>query len=133
LLQGGVGEYGTLPQNLRIVSNFFRAGPDGTVRAFSQPIVHELNKNITTAGLYMGFPVTERPYSIVLGSSEEGVKVAEGLDGVKDTLSIGYLELTEDLLQRLPSFLSSYDAVVLGDGNFHYIKSLLEELLQVHM
>lgn len=113
------------------MSNFFRAGPDGTVRAFSQPIVHELNKNITTAGLYMGFPVTERPYNIVIGSSEDGGRVAEGLDGVKDTLSIGYLELTEDLLQRLPTFLSSYDAVVLGDGSFQYIKSLLEELLQV--
>lgn len=30
-----------LPQNLRIISNFFRTAPDGTVRAFSQPIVHE--------------------------------------------------------------------------------------------
>ena len=30
-----------LPQNLRVISNFFRAAPDGTVRAFSKPIVHE--------------------------------------------------------------------------------------------
>ena len=30
-----------LPQNLRIISNFFRTAPDGSVRAFSQPIVHE--------------------------------------------------------------------------------------------
>ena len=30
-----------LPQNVRIISNFFRAAPDGTVRAFSQPMVHE--------------------------------------------------------------------------------------------
>lgn len=32
---------GVLPQNIRIISNFFRAAPDGTVRAFSQPVVHE--------------------------------------------------------------------------------------------
>ncbi len=31
----------SLPQNIRIISNFFRAGPDGTVRAFSSPIVHD--------------------------------------------------------------------------------------------
>lgn len=31
----------TLPQNIRIISNFFRTAPDGTVRAFSQPIIHE--------------------------------------------------------------------------------------------
>ena len=41
LLLGGIGEAGNLPQNLRIISNFFRTAPDGTVRAFSQPIVHE--------------------------------------------------------------------------------------------
>jgi hypothetical protein len=27
-----------LPNNLRIISNFFRTAPDGTVRAFSQPV-----------------------------------------------------------------------------------------------
>ena len=48
-LQGGLGDSGprlpgsgqTLPHNLRIISNFFRTAPDGSVRAFSQPIVHE--------------------------------------------------------------------------------------------
>jgi hypothetical protein len=50
-LQGGLGADSgprnpsigsqTLPQNLRIISNFFRTAPDGSVRAFSQPIVHE--------------------------------------------------------------------------------------------
>ena len=39
--QMGGSAVGHLPQNLRIVSNFFRTAPDGTVRAFSQPIVHE--------------------------------------------------------------------------------------------
>lgn len=31
----------SLPQNIRIISNFFRASPDGTVRGFSYPPVHE--------------------------------------------------------------------------------------------
>lgn len=30
-----------LPQSLRVISNFFRAAPDGTVRAFSSPTVHD--------------------------------------------------------------------------------------------
>ena len=39
LLLNGIAEEATaaLPQNLRIISNFFRTAPDGTVRAFSQP------------------------------------------------------------------------------------------------
>jgi hypothetical protein len=66
LLQGGVGEHGTLPQNLRVVSNFFKTGPDGSVRAFSQPIIHDRNKNATTAGRFMGFSVPSRPNALVL-------------------------------------------------------------------
>lgn len=31
----------SFPQNVRVISNFFRTGPDGTVRGFSQPIVHD--------------------------------------------------------------------------------------------
>lgn len=31
----------SLPPNLRLISNYFRTGPDGTVRAFSNPVVHE--------------------------------------------------------------------------------------------
>jgi hypothetical protein len=30
-----------LPQNIRIISNFFRTAPDGTVKAFSQPTIHD--------------------------------------------------------------------------------------------
>ena len=56
-----------LPQNLRVISNFFKTAPDGSVRAFSQPKVHERNKNATTATRFMGFPVPERPYALILG------------------------------------------------------------------
>ena len=51
---------GTLPQNLRIISNFFRTAPDGTVRGFSIPIVHERNKNATTAAIHMGKFMTHK-------------------------------------------------------------------------
>jgi hypothetical protein len=30
-----------LPPNMRVISNFFRLAPDGTVRGFSSPVVHE--------------------------------------------------------------------------------------------
>jgi hypothetical protein len=93
----------TLPQNIRIVSNFFRVAPDGTVRAFSQPIVHEKNKNISTIERFLGMSVPRRSYAIVLGSEEdEVVKMTEGLEGLKEQLSIGFLELNEDFQQRLP-------------------------------
>ena len=92
-----------LPQNLRIISNFFRTAPDGTVRAFSHPVVHERNKNVTTAVSHMGMPVPKRPYAIVCGAHEDDANsLTAGLEDIKEQISIGYLELSEDLTNRLP-------------------------------
>lgn len=57
--------------------------------------------------------------------------MAENVPGLKASLSVGFLEMTDDLLQRLPTFLSAYDAVVVSDGSFQYIRSVIDELLQV--
>jgi Pyrimidine 5'-nucleotidase (UMPH-1) len=147
LLQGGLGDSpqpahaprgqhaapvssGTLPQNLRIISNFFRTAPDGTVRAFSQPIVHERNKNATTAMRHMGMPVPERPHVLILGTHEDDVMMSEGAQGVKEQLTVGFLEVADDLAQRLPNFLNTFDAVVVGDGGFAFAKSIVEDILQ---
>ena len=110
-------------------SNFFKAGPDGTVRAFSNPVIHERNKNATTAGRLMGFPVPERPHAIVLGSHEDDVLMTEGAPGVREQISVGVLELADDLTQRLPAFLSAYDVVILGEGGLQHFKALLDDVL----
>ena len=70
-------------------------------------------------------------YIQILGSHEDDVKMAETVIGLKDTLSIGYLEMTEDLNSRLPTYLSAYDAVILSDSSFQYIRSVIDEILQV--
>ena len=135
----------SLPQNIRTISNFFRTAPDGSVRAFSQPIVHERNKNATTAIRSMGMPIPDRPYAIIIGSHEDDVLMTDGLGTVpntylssssspsssslKETIKIGFLELCQNLPERLNTFLNSYDAVIIGDSNFQYIKTLLEEVL----
>lgn len=38
----------------------------------------------------------------MLGSEEEDVRLTEGLQGLKQQISIGFLELSEDFAQRLP-------------------------------
>eukprot|EP00596_Hydrurales_sp_CCMP1899_P007127 CAMPEP_0119048590 /NCGR_PEP_ID=MMETSP1177-20130426/59749_1 /TAXON_ID=2985 /ORGANISM="Ochromonas sp, Strain CCMP1899" /LENGTH=387 /DNA_ID=CAMNT_0007024695 /DNA_START=69 /DNA_END=1232 /DNA_ORIENTATION=- len=135
LLQGGLGSDGgggqTLPQNLRIISNFFRTAPDGTVRAFSQPVVHERNKNASTATRHMGMPVPDRPHALVFGSHEDDLLMTEGASGIRDQISVGFLELADDLTVRLPNFLNAFDAVVLGEGSFYFAKSLVEDILQI--
>lgn len=129
--RGGDAQPRALPQNVRIISNFFRTAPDGSVRAFSQPVIHEKNKNATSAAIHMGMPIPERPYGLIFGSHEDDISMTDGVQGLQEQLSIGFLEMTEDLPARLNSFLHSYDAVVLGDGSFQYIKTLVDEILQV--
>ena len=130
LSQGGGFDAGNLPQNVRIISNMFRTAPDGTVRAFSHPLVHSRNKNVTTASSVMGFPVPTRSYALLIGAHENDVNMLSGLEGMKDKVALGFLEMTTDLTERLPTFLDTYDAIVMGDGSFQYAKTLIEELLE---
>lgn len=120
-----------LPNNVRIISNFFRTAPDGTIRAFSQPTVHDRNKNVTTTARFMGMPVPQRPYALVLAAHEDDVvRMTDGLAGLQDTMTIGYMEVTEDLPQRLPVYLNAFDVVIVGDGSFKFVSSMLEDILQ---
>jgi len=142
LLQGGlVGSGGLqmqaqLPPNLRIISNFFRAGPDGTVRAFSHPMVHERNKNASTAASVLGMPLPRRPHALLLAAHEDdAAAMTHGLfpepqDG-GTVLSVGLLEVGEDLPQRLPAYLTAFDVVLVGDGSLGFVRNLLEDLLQL--
>jgi hypothetical protein len=50
----------------------------------------------------MGFSVLPRPYALVLGSHEDDVSMTEGVVGLKEQISIGFIELSEDIAQRLP-------------------------------
>ena len=44
-------------------------------------------------------------------------------------LSVGFLELSDDLSTRLPVFMDTYDAVVVGDGDFHFIRQTVQDVL----
>jgi hypothetical protein len=57
--------------------------------------------------------------------------MTEGVTGLRDTLAIGFLEMSEDIIPRLSSFLTAYDAVVLTDSSFQYARSVIDEILQV--
>ena len=65
----------------------------------------------------------------MLGSHEQDLRLTEGLDSITTQLSIGHLELTEDLTRSLPMALESFDAVVIGDASLSFAKSLLDDIL----
>jgi hypothetical protein len=57
--------------------------------------------------------------------------MSAGVLGEKERLSIGFLDMSEDLLTKLPAFLSTFDAVILNDGDFEFVSKVVHELLQV--
>ena len=87
-----------LPPNVRLVSNFFRSGPDGMVSGFSFPPVHEANRNMTTARAFRsgmmlgmgaqhgghggpgGMGIRTPPNALVLGGSLDDLALAQGGD-----------------------------------------------------
>lgn len=54
----------------------------------------------------MNMPVPERPFAVVLGAHEDDVQMTDGLLELQDQVSIGYLDVGDDLTQRLPVSLS---------------------------
>jgi hypothetical protein len=50
----------------------------------------------------MGMPVLNRPYAIVLGSHEDDLLMAQGINGLKEQISVGYLDLVDGFAERLP-------------------------------
>ena len=50
----------------------------------------------------MGFSVLPRPYALVLGSHVDDISMTVGVVGLKEQISIGFIELSEDIAQRLP-------------------------------
>lgn len=46
-------------------------------------------------------------------------------------MSIGFLDASDDLLTKLPAFLSSFDAVVLNDGGLEFVERVLSQVLGV--
>ena len=133
-LPGLTGPEGLLPPNIRLVSNFFRSGPDGLVTGFTSPLVHEENLNSTTArhfrsGMMMGMPPRPPPNVLLLGASVKDLKMSKGGGMERQVLSLGFLESDSDFVKELPKFLEGYDAVVLGDGGLQYFNHLVEQIV----
>ncbi len=145
---GLTGPEGFLPPNVRLVSNFFRSGPDGVVSGFSFPPVHEANRNMTTArafrsgmmlgmgppgggpgGMGMGMGLRTPPNALVLGGSLDDLALAQGGGVERQVLAVGFLDTDADFVKRLPKFLEAYDAVILGDGGLQYAAHVVEQIV----
>ena len=104
---------------------------DDVLIGFSSPTYHVFNKKALYAKDISPFFKTEgldtRHNLLLLGDSLGDTAMCEGLDIPENTkIKIGFLN---DKVERLPDYLQAYDVVLLGDPDFHFVSSLLEDIV----
>ena len=115
--------------NTHIVSNHMVFDQDVLV-GFSSPSYHVFNKKALYAkdtSPYFQLPdLAQRGYLLLLGDSLGDTTMCEGMDVTdQNKIKIGFLN---DKVERLPDYLQAYDVVLLGDPDFEFISTLLEDI-----
>jgi 5'-nucleotidase len=115
--------------NTHIVSNHMIFKDDILV-GFSSPSYHVFNKKALFAKKSPYFSIKglkDRRNLILLGDSLGDTTMCEGLQ-ISDNskIKIGFLN---DKVERLPDYLVAYDVILLGDPDFTFVSTLIEDII----
>ncbi len=114
--------------NIHIISNSFIWDEDGKVSGVCEPIITGMNKDETLIQNFPAFEVVKnRKNVILLGDNIGDVGMVEGFD-YENLLKIGFLN-EDPAGDLLPEFEKHYDAVILDDGPFDFVNSILEKII----
>lgn len=113
--------------NISIISNAFIRDEYGKAIGVKEPIIHSFNKDETVV---RDLPVYEKIKSrtnvLLLGDSPGDVHMADGFD-YDNIIKIWFLNI--DTLENRKLFQSTFDVVIVGDGDMEYVNSLIEKIL----
>jgi 5'-nucleotidase len=116
-------ERNLLSDNVHIVSNGFEWSETGHMIAFKEPVIHTCNKNETVLKDFSFYPqIEKRKNVLLLGDSLEDVAMAAGIEHT-EVLKIGFLN--KNIEENQEKFLQTYDAVVVGDGDFMELNKII--------
>jgi len=113
--------------NIFYVTNRFNWDKNQKAVSTKGPIIHCMNKDETILRkipeVYSA--IKNRRNVILLGDSVEDLGMIEGFD-FKNLLKIGFLNFDYDKLRE--GYKKSFDVVLEGDGDFNFVKTLVEGL-----
>lgn len=115
--------------NMKIVSNFMKFDlKTKKIVGFEGKINHVLNKNESVmSNLAYAKQIETRSNVLLLGDSLADVDMADGLHASKNVLKIGFLNNKVDEL--LPSYMITYDIVLINDETFNILNAILKAIL----
>ncbi|CBN75751.1 Cytosolic 5\'-nucleotidase III-like protein A (cN-III-like protein A) [Ectocarpus siliculosus] len=130
------GPGGVFTPHLRLVANFFR--PDDTMTIIGMydtvPLIHEAKKSGATLLEFLRGVRQENAFSarsnvLLLGAELSDIGLGNGLPGVEERITVGFLKLDGHVLDKLPRYAQAYDVVILGDGDMSYANEILHEVV----
>jgi cytosolic 5'-nucleotidase 3 len=93
--------------------------------SFALPTIHVFNKNESSLPTAFSDQILARPNIILLGDSLGDLRMGDGIaHDVK--LTVGFLNHDEEVLMQ--GYLDAYDVVLVGDGGFELLLSILQSL-----
>ncbi|CAG5078434.1 Similar to cN-IIIB: 7-methylguanosine phosphate-specific 5'-nucleotidase (Drosophila melanogaster) [Cotesia congregata] len=114
--------------NVKVVSNFLNY-KDGKINGFkNDQLIHVFNKNenvITDKEYYNS--LKGRKNVVLMGDMTGDATMADGAEGVETILKIGFLY--EQVESSLPSFLDTFDIVLIDDQSMDIVIDILRPII----
>ncbi|KAG7279116.1 hypothetical protein CRUP_004059 [Coryphaenoides rupestris] len=114
--------------NVKVFSNYMDFDEEGVLRAFKGELIHIYNKREGALLNTEHFQkMVARPNVLLLGDSLGDLTMADGVQDLENVLKIGFLN--DKVEERMPSYLKSYDIVLLQDETMHVPNAILDFLV----
>ncbi|XP_062604732.1 7-methylguanosine phosphate-specific 5'-nucleotidase A-like isoform X1 [Saccostrea cucullata] len=119
----------TLHDNMKVVSNYLEYDAQGQMTGFQDDLIHVFNKNEGAIHDSDYFQNLEHRNNIVLiGDSIGDLHMADGAVGVKNKLTVGFLNVKVE--ESLELYMRRYDIVILEDETLDVVNAILRKVLQ---
>lgn len=114
--------------NVKVFSNYMDFDEAGVLKAFKGELIHIYNKREGAMLNTEHFQeLVARPNVLLLGDSLGDLTMADGVQDLENVLKIGFLN--DKVEERKPSYLNSYDIVLLQDETMHVPNAILDFLV----
>ncbi|KAF4084580.1 hypothetical protein AMELA_G00107650 [Ameiurus melas] len=117
-----ITEHGVFHPNVRVFSNYMDFDQHGVVRAFKGDVIHTFNKREGALQNKQQF-VHDRSNVLLLGDSLGDLDMADGVQGLRNILRIGYLN--DKVEERREAYVRSYDIVLEKDETLDVPNAIL--------
>ena len=114
-------------ENISYITNHFKFDQNGFAKEYYLPLVHSLNKDET---IVKDFPeifekIKSRKNVILIGDGSGDTGMIEGFE-YDNLIKVGFLN--SEVEQKLESYKSKYDIVIIGDEDISLVLDLLKEI-----